>query len=124
MPGKINRATSLDGYMIEIADYASRAGSRKLNQKLSEERAAAVAQYLRETKDVPMRRILVPAGATGRLICSQAVPILRIVLWTAASTSMLHANQFDMPSGRTIGIRARPRSATMGAGSKLCSPEP
>jgi len=33
-----------------------------LNQKLSEERAAAVSQYLREAKDVPMRRILAPAG--------------------------------------------------------------
>jgi outer membrane protein OmpA-like peptidoglycan-associated protein len=55
-------ATSLDGYMIEIAGYASNPGARKLNQKLSEGRAAAVAQYLREKKDVPMRRILAPAG--------------------------------------------------------------
>ena len=55
-------AISLDGYMIEIAGYASSAGSRKLNQKLSEERAAAVAQYLLEIKYVPMRRILAPAG--------------------------------------------------------------
>ena len=55
-------AASLDGYMIEIAGYSSSTGSRKVNQKLSEERAAAVAQYLRETKDVPMRRILSPAG--------------------------------------------------------------
>jgi outer membrane protein OmpA-like peptidoglycan-associated protein len=55
-------ATSLDGYMIEIAGYASNPGSRKLNQKLSEERAAAVTQYLLEAKDVPMRRILAPAG--------------------------------------------------------------
>jgi outer membrane protein OmpA-like peptidoglycan-associated protein len=68
-------ATSLDGYMIEIAGYASSPGSRKLNQKLSEERAAAVAQYLRETKDVPMRRILAPAGyGATHLFASTADP--------------------------------------------------
>ena len=55
-------AKSLDGYMIEIAGYASSTGTKQMNQKLSEERASAVAQYLRETKNVPIRRILVPAG--------------------------------------------------------------
>ena len=43
-------ALSLDGYMIEIAGYASTTGTKQLNQKLSEERAAAVTQYLRERK--------------------------------------------------------------------------
>lgn len=55
-------ASSLDGYMIEIAGYASAPGSGQLNQKLSEERSAAVADYLREIKNVPFRRILAPAG--------------------------------------------------------------
>jgi outer membrane protein OmpA-like peptidoglycan-associated protein len=68
-------ATSLDGYMIEIAGYASSPGARKLNQKLSEERAAAVTQYLREVKDVPMRRILAPAGyGATHLFASSADP--------------------------------------------------
>lgn len=49
-------------YMVEIAGYASSTGTRQLNQKLSEDRAASVAKYLRETQNVPMRRILVPAG--------------------------------------------------------------
>jgi len=52
----------LQGYMIEIAGYASSTGSKQLDQKLSEERAANVAKYLRETQNVPMRRILIPAG--------------------------------------------------------------
>lgn len=52
----------LEGYLIEIAGYASTTGTKQLNQKLSEERAAAVAQYLREKQNVPMRRIVVPAG--------------------------------------------------------------
>ena len=52
----------LQGYMVEIAGYASNTGSKQLNQKLSEDRAASVATYLSETQNVPMRRILVPAG--------------------------------------------------------------
>jgi outer membrane protein OmpA-like peptidoglycan-associated protein len=55
-------ARSLDGYMIEIAGYSSNTLSKETDQKLSEERAAVVAQYLREAKDIPMRRILVPVG--------------------------------------------------------------
>jgi outer membrane protein OmpA-like peptidoglycan-associated protein len=52
----------LDNYMIEIAGYASSTGSKQLNQKLSADRAAAVAHYLAEKQNVPMRRILAPAG--------------------------------------------------------------
>jgi outer membrane protein OmpA-like peptidoglycan-associated protein len=48
--------------MIEIAGYASSTGTKALNQKLSDERATAVAQYLRNTANVPLRRILAPAG--------------------------------------------------------------
>lgn len=68
-PAKADLATlaaytngGIEGYMIEIAGYASSTGSKQLNQKLSEERAASVAKYLRETQNVPMRRILIPAG--------------------------------------------------------------
>ena len=68
-------AASLDGYMIEIAGYSSSPGSRKLNQELSEERAAAVVDYLRETKNVPMRRLLAPAGyGATHLFASGADP--------------------------------------------------
>jgi outer membrane protein OmpA-like peptidoglycan-associated protein len=52
----------LQGYMVEIAGYASSTGTKQLNQQLSEDRAASVAQYLRDNQNVPMRRILVPAG--------------------------------------------------------------
>jgi outer membrane protein OmpA-like peptidoglycan-associated protein len=56
----------LEGYLIEVAGYASSTGSKQVNQKLSEERAAAVAQYLRNKDNVPMRRFVVPGsyGAT------------------------------------------------------------
>jgi outer membrane protein OmpA-like peptidoglycan-associated protein len=52
----------LDGYMVEIAGYASSIGAKQHNQKLSEDRAANVAKYLQDTQNVPLRRILVPAG--------------------------------------------------------------
>jgi outer membrane protein OmpA-like peptidoglycan-associated protein len=55
-------ALSTDGYMIEIAGYASKTGTKAANQQLSEDRAAAVANYLRNHGDIPMRRILAPAG--------------------------------------------------------------
>jgi outer membrane protein OmpA-like peptidoglycan-associated protein len=55
-------AMQQDGYMIEIAGYASKPGTKEMNQKLSEDRANAVAQYLRNQKNIPMRRILAPAG--------------------------------------------------------------
>jgi outer membrane protein OmpA-like peptidoglycan-associated protein len=49
-------------YMIEVAGYASSTGAQQLNQKLSEERASAVVNYLRQKGNVPMRRFLLPAG--------------------------------------------------------------
>ena len=55
-------ATSIPNYMIEVAGYASSTGSKAENLKLSDERASAVANYLRDSANVPMRRILAPAG--------------------------------------------------------------
>ena len=48
--------------MIAIAGYASKTGTKSENQQLSEDRAEAVATYLRDQKNIPMRRILAPAG--------------------------------------------------------------
>lgn len=55
-------AMSIQNYMIEVAGYACSTGTKAENQKLSDERATAVADYLRNSADVPMRRILAPAG--------------------------------------------------------------
>jgi outer membrane protein OmpA-like peptidoglycan-associated protein len=55
-------ALGTDGYMIEIAGYASKTGTKDFNQQLSENRAAAVANYLRNHGNIPMRRIVAPAG--------------------------------------------------------------
>jgi outer membrane protein OmpA-like peptidoglycan-associated protein len=54
--------SSTDGYLIEIAGYASKTGTKEMNQQLSEDRASAVANYLRNKGNIPMRRIVAPAG--------------------------------------------------------------
>jgi outer membrane protein OmpA-like peptidoglycan-associated protein len=55
-------AKSLDKYMIEIGGHTSNTLGAEVNQRLSEDRAAAVARYFQEVKNVPMRRVLVPVG--------------------------------------------------------------
>jgi outer membrane protein OmpA-like peptidoglycan-associated protein len=55
-------ALQTDGYMIEVAGYASKTGKVDANQQLSEDRASAVANYLRNRGNIPLRRILAPAG--------------------------------------------------------------
>lgn len=55
-------ATSIPNYMIEIAGYASSSGTKAENLKLSDARAEAVADYLRDSANIPIRRILTPAG--------------------------------------------------------------
>jgi outer membrane protein OmpA-like peptidoglycan-associated protein len=55
-------ALQTDGYIIEIAGYASSTGTKEQNQELSEARASAVAQYLKVQKNIPLRRIVAPAG--------------------------------------------------------------
>ena len=55
-------AKSFQGYLIEISGYASNTLGSKTDQKLSEERAAAVARYFYEVQNIPMRRILIPVG--------------------------------------------------------------
>jgi outer membrane protein OmpA-like peptidoglycan-associated protein len=54
--------SSTDGYLIEIAGYASKTGTKEFNQQLSEDRASAVANYLRNNGNIPLRRIVAPAG--------------------------------------------------------------
>ena len=55
-------ARSFNGYLIEISGYASNTLGSKTDQKLSEERAAAIARYFYEVQNIPMRRILIPVG--------------------------------------------------------------
>ena len=58
----VSATSGVTGYVIEIAGYASSDGGAKYNQKLSEARAASVVNYLIQDGNVPLQRIVVPAG--------------------------------------------------------------
>ena len=58
------KAKDVEGYVIEVTGYASSAGSKEVNQKLSEDRANNVTNILRQQANVPLTRMLAP-GAMG-----------------------------------------------------------
>jgi outer membrane protein OmpA-like peptidoglycan-associated protein len=55
-------AQAQKAYIIEVAGFADPTGKAARNQELSERRAQAVMTYLEEKGDIPIRRILTPAG--------------------------------------------------------------
>ncbi len=56
------KALNEKGYVVEVAGFADHTGKAALNQTLSEERADAVIRYLEQEGNVPIHRILAPAG--------------------------------------------------------------
>lgn len=58
------KASTVNGYMIEVKGYASTTGSAALNQQLSEDRATNVVNFLQQQGHVPLTRMLAP-GAMG-----------------------------------------------------------
>jgi outer membrane protein OmpA-like peptidoglycan-associated protein len=57
----VQKTKGLKGYMVQVAGFTDTTGSNAVNERLSEARANAVVHYLQEA-DVPLRRILAPAG--------------------------------------------------------------
>lgn len=58
------KATTINGYMVQVKGYASSSGSVALNQKLSEDRANEVTNFLLQQGHIPLTRMLAP-GAMG-----------------------------------------------------------
>jgi OmpA-OmpF porin, OOP family len=56
------KAVTLKGYVIEVAGHADSSGNEEYNRILSQRRADAVVSYLRENHDIPLRRMVTPAG--------------------------------------------------------------
>jgi OOP family OmpA-OmpF porin len=56
------QAKNEKGYSVQVAGYADKTGNATYNQHLSESRANAVIRYLEEQGDIPIYRILTPAG--------------------------------------------------------------
>jgi X-X-X-Leu-X-X-Gly heptad repeat protein len=57
----VQKTKDMKGYMIQVAGFTDSTGKAAVNEALSERRADAVVHYLQE-QDVPLRRILAPAG--------------------------------------------------------------
>jgi outer membrane protein OmpA-like peptidoglycan-associated protein len=58
------KAKTVTGYVIQVKGYASAVGSVALNQKLSQERAANVTDFLDQQCHIPLTNVLAP-GAMG-----------------------------------------------------------
>jgi outer membrane protein OmpA-like peptidoglycan-associated protein len=58
------KAKTITAYTIQVKGYASLVGSASLNQKLSEDRANRVTQFLQQQGQVPLTNMLAP-GAMG-----------------------------------------------------------
>jgi outer membrane protein OmpA-like peptidoglycan-associated protein len=58
------KAKTITAYSIQVKGYASSSGSVALNQKLSEDRANSVAQFLLQQGHIPLTNMLAP-GAMG-----------------------------------------------------------
>lgn len=58
------KATAVNGYMIEVKGFTSSSGSTELNQQLSEDRADRVSNILIQQGHIPLTRMLAP-GAMG-----------------------------------------------------------
>jgi OmpA-OmpF porin, OOP family len=58
------KAQGIKGYMIQVKGYASKVGSRALNQRLSMLRARNVTNFMEQQGNIPLTNILSP-GAMG-----------------------------------------------------------
>lgn len=58
----IQQTKNEKGFIVEVAGFADKTGKANLNQTLSEQRANAVVRYLEQDGDIPIHRILTPAG--------------------------------------------------------------
>ena len=57
-----NQAKQINAYMIQVAGYTDASGNAAYNQRLSEDRAAAVVAYLQQKCNIPLFRVLAPAA--------------------------------------------------------------
>ena len=58
------KAKGVEAFMVQVVGYASSSGSDELNQKLSEDRAHSVTNFLVQQAHVPLTNMLAP-GAMG-----------------------------------------------------------
>ena len=67
------KAKTVKGYVIQVKGYASAVGSAALNQKLSQERAQNVIDFLEQQGGIPLTNVLAPgAMGTSKQVASDA----------------------------------------------------
>jgi outer membrane protein OmpA-like peptidoglycan-associated protein len=67
------KAKTVNGYVIQVKGYASAVGSAALNQKLSQERAQNVIDFLEQQGGIPLTNVLAPgAMGTSKQVASDA----------------------------------------------------
>ncbi len=64
LAGLAQKASSLQGYLVQVAGYTDSSGNAAYNQELSQERAENVISYLQQTGSIPLIHIVAP-GAMG-----------------------------------------------------------
>jgi OmpA-OmpF porin, OOP family len=62
--GFSDKAKKVEAYMIQVVGYASSSGSEEVNQRLSEDRAHNVANFLLQQCRIPLTNVMAP-GAMG-----------------------------------------------------------
>jgi len=69
------QAKQINAYMIQVAGYTDSSGNAAYNQRLSDERAAAVVAYLQQKGNIPLFRVLAPAAmGTSHAAASNETP--------------------------------------------------
>lgn len=62
LDGLAQKALQQKAYVIEVAGFADKTGTAARNQVLSDQRATSVIRYLEQQGNIPIHRILRPAG--------------------------------------------------------------
>ena len=56
------KTKGINGYMVQVAGYASATGNAAVNDQLTDARAQNVIEYLEQTGNIPLYRMLAPAA--------------------------------------------------------------
>lgn len=68
------KAKSYKGYLVQVAGFADATGNDKVNQELSDRRAATVANFLRQACDLGMSRVLATVAMSNSKAISTNEP--------------------------------------------------
>jgi outer membrane protein OmpA-like peptidoglycan-associated protein len=112
------KALTVTGYVIQVKGYASAVGAAALNQKLSQERAANVTDFLEQQCQIPLTNVLAP-GAMGT--STQIAPNSTVEGQAENRRVVVRVLQNKGIAGTQAGVLIPPRSSVSrgnGPGSK------